>query len=129
MDGVDYKKMLIGKSLDKTVRINKKIDKLFYKGKISDGSHTFEDLYLHRAILFATICNQNKELAWKSFLHDDGTMFDNYFIVGIKTPKGDYTYHYEGNMWEYFDVKEIERAPKWDGHKPEDVTRLLSLRG
>ena len=129
MDGVDYKKMLIGKSLDKTVRINKKIDKLFYKGKISDGSHTFEDLYLHRAILFATICNQNKELAWKSFLHDDGTMFDGYFIVGIKTPEGDYTYHYEGDMWEYFDVEKIERAPKWDGHKPEDVTRLLSLKG
>lgn len=24
-------------------------------------------------------------------------------------------------------VKELELAPKWDGHKPEDITRLLTL--
>ena len=26
-------------------------------GKISDGYHTFEELYYHRMILFAVICN------------------------------------------------------------------------
>ena len=127
LDGVDIKKMLIGKSVDKSQRINKKIAKLFYKGKISDGSHTFDELYFHRAILFATICNQNKDIAWKSPLHDDGTMFDGYFIAGIDTPEGSYTYHYEDAMWKYFDVKEVDRAPKWDGHEPKDVIRLLSL--
>ena len=26
-----------------------------------------------------------------------------------------------------FDVEELDRAPKYDGHTPDDVTRLLSL--
>ena len=97
------------------------------KGLISDGYHTFDELYYHRMILFAVICNQNKEVAWKSMLHDDGTMFDNYFIVGVKTEEGQYTYHYHIDEWEYFDVEEVDRAPKWDGHQPKDITRLLSL--
>lgn len=96
-------------------------------GKVSDGYHTFDELYHHRMILFSVVCNQNKERAWKSKLHHDGTMYDNYFIVGITTNEGDYTYHYHMDNWMYFDVKELELAPKWDGHKPEDITRLFSL--
>jgi len=96
-------------------------------GDLSDGYHTFNELYHHRAVLFSVICNQNKDKAWKSKLHADGTMFDGYFIVGIDTPKGTYTYHYRMKYWDLFDVKELERAPEWDGHKPEDVDRLLSL--
>lgn len=108
--------------------INKLIDELEYKGNISDGSHTFDELYFHRMILFSIICKQNKSKAWKSKLHEDGNMFDNYFIVGITTDKGDYSYHYHEEYWEYFkEVKELEFAPKYDGHKPEDITRLLSL--
>ena len=26
-----------------------------------------------------------------------------------------------------FNIKELEKAPEYDGHKPKDVTRLLSL--
>ena len=26
-----------------------------------------------------------------------------------------------------FDVKELSNAPEWDGHKPEDIIRLLTL--
>ena len=40
-------------------------------GKISDGYHTFDELYFHRMILFSVICNTYKEKAWKSKLHDD----------------------------------------------------------
>lgn len=97
------------------------------KGKISDGSHTFEELYYHRMVLFAVICNTHKNIAWKSKLHDDGSMYDNYFIVGIKTPLGDYTYHYHMDYWDYFNVKTLDRAPAWDGHKPEDIDRLFTI--
>lgn len=97
------------------------------KGDISDGYHTFNELYYHRMVLFSIICNTNKCSAWKSWKHDDDTMYPDYFIVGIKTPKGDYTYHYHKDYWYMFDVNVIRRAPKWDGHKPEDITRLLSL--
>lgn len=97
------------------------------KGNISDGSHTFNELYEHRRVLFTLICDMHKEKAWKSWLHDDGTMFDDYFIVGITTPEGDYTYHYHKMFWDDFDVKEIKTAPKWDGHEPKDIIRLYSL--
>lgn len=95
---------------------------------ISDGYHTFGELYHHRAILFSVICNTYKDKAWKSKLHDDSTMFDDMFIVGVETPEGHYAYHYHINpYWDMFDVKELEYAPKYDGHKPSDITRLFGL--
>jgi FPC/CPF motif-containing protein YcgG len=54
-------------------------------------------------------------------------MADNCFIVGIKTPEGDYTYHYHKYYWLLFNVREMEYAPEWDGHLPSDVDRLKSL--
>ena len=95
--------------------------------EISDGYHTFDELYYHRMVLFSIICKKHKDISWKSKQHDDGTMFDDSFIVGITTPQGDYTYHYHLRDWDKFDVKEIDKAPKWDGHKPTDITRLLSI--
>lgn len=96
-------------------------------GQISDGSHTFDELYHHRMILFSIICNSNVAVAWKSWKHHDGTMYDDYFIVGVTTPEGDYSYHYHKDHWNRFSVKELDLAPEWDGHKPEDIERLLSL--
>lgn len=107
--------------------INNEIDRLEYKGEISDGSHTFDELYHHRMILFSVICNMHKDKAWKSKLHDDGTMFDGYFIVGIDTEEGQFSYHYHISNWNYFKVRELERAPKWDGHTSKDISRLLSI--
>lgn len=97
------------------------------KGLISDGSHNFNDLYYHRMVLFSTICKLYKEKCFKSKQHADGTMYYNYFIVGINTPEGDYSYHYHMDYWNYFDVPVLERAPEWDGHESKDVTRLWSL--
>ena len=97
------------------------------KDKISDGSHTFEELYYHRMILFSVICEQNKTRAWKSWSHSDGSMYPDYFIVGIRTPEGNYSYHFHRKYWDKFKVKEYDFAPEWDGHKAEDITRLYSL--
>lgn len=98
-------------------------------GEFSDGYHTFNELYHHRAILFAVICDQFKNLAWKSKLHADGTMYDDMFIVGINTPQGPATYHYNIEpYWDMFDVKELPKAPEWDGHTPDDaIKRIYSL--
>lgn len=100
-------------------------------GEVSDGYHTFNQLYHQRAVLFATIVNQNKDKAWKSWKHEDGKFcFDKggeWFIVGIDTPEGSYTYHYEQTYWDMFDCEELDRGKHWDGHTEEDVTRLLSL--
>ena len=78
-------------------------------------------------ILFSVICNTYKDKAWKSWKHSDGTMFDDYFIVGITTDEGNYTYHYHKDCWDMFKVKNLDFAPKWDGHQPKDIIRLLSL--
>ncbi len=107
--------------------INRDNQNLKVKGDISDGYHTFGELYYHRMILFAVICNQNKDKAWKSKLHNDGTMYDNYFVVGIDTAEGNFTYHYHLDHWDNFKVKELDKAPKWDGHTANDITRLFSL--
>ncbi|MFX1499444.1 MAG: hypothetical protein ACFFDH_00615 [Promethearchaeota archaeon] len=96
-------------------------------GCVSDGDHTFNELYFHRMILFSVICNQNKAISWKSKLHADGYMYPNYFIVGINTIYGQYTYHFLLSFWNIFKIDEIPNAPEFDGHKPADITRLLSL--
>lgn len=98
-------------------------------GDFSDGFHTFNDLYHQRAVLFATIVKQNRDKAWKSWLHEDGEpCFDgDWFIVGVDTPQGSYTYHYHEEYWDMFDCLTLERAKHWDGHTDKDVERLLSL--
>ncbi len=96
---------------------------------LSDGFHTFRQLYYQRMMLFAVIVKQNKDKAWKSLRHEDGELCfgGGWFIVGVDTPEGSYTYHYEDNFYSLFDCEELERAKHWDGHTEKDVTRLLSL--
>lgn len=98
-------------------------------GDFSDGYHTFNELYHHRAVLFSVICNTFPEKAWKSKLHDTGDMYEGMFIVGIETKQGQATYHYDIEpYWDMFKVKELEKAPKWDGHSPSDaIERIGSL--
>ena len=95
-------------------------------GEFSDGYHTFNELYHHRAVLFSVICNMMPEKAWKSRLHDTGDMFEGMFIVGIETEQGQATYHYDIEpYWDMFKVKELEKAPKWDGHTPSDAIERI----
>ena len=100
-------------------------------GNTSDGYHTFNELYHHRAVLFSVICEIFRDKAWKSKKHHDGTMYDGMFIIGIDTPLGQATYHYDINpYWEKFEnVKELANAPKWDGHTSDEaIERIESLK-
>lgn len=95
-------------------------------GDTSDGYHTFNELYHHRAILFSVICDERPDIAWKSKRHHDGTMYDGMFIVGIDTPEGQVTYHYDIEpYWDMFRVKELVLAPEWDGHTPDEAIRRI----
>ena len=98
-------------------------------GETSDGYHTFNELYHHRAVLFSVIVANYKERAWKSVRHHDGTMYDGMFIVGIDTPDGQSTYHYDINpYWDMFNCKVREFAPEWDGHSPaQAIERIKGL--
>ena len=102
-------------------------------GDTSDGYHTFNELYHHRAVLFSVIVKAFSDKAWKSKQHNDGTMYDGMFIVGIDTPEGQATYHYDIDpYWDMFECRELERAPEWDGHTPaqaiERIGRLEPIR-
>lgn len=103
----------------------------FNPGQVSDGYHTFDELYRHRAVLFSVICHEYSHLAWKSLKHSDPEypMFEGMFIVGINTPEGQATYHYDIDpYWDLFDVPEYDCAPEYDGHTSEDaIKRILSL--
>ena len=96
---------------------------------LSDGFHTFRQLYYQRMMLFAVIVKQNKNKAWKSLRHEDGELCfgGGWFIVGIDTPEGSYTYHYENKYFDLFDCEILDYGKHWDGHTEKDVTRLLSL--
>lgn len=99
------------------------------RGEISDGDHTFNELYYHRMILFSIVALNNQNLAWRSRLHDDGSMYENYFIVGIDTIEGAFSYHFHMENWDHFSgIKEVEKAPKWDGHVARDIGRLLFFK-
>lgn len=99
-------------------------------GELSDGFHTFNGLYEQRMILFAALVKAYKDRAWKSYRHEDGEYCfgGGCFIVGIDTPEGSYTYHYENKYWDMFDCAALPRAKHWDGHTEADAeTRLMSL--
>lgn len=97
--------------------------------ELSDGFHTFKQLYHQRMMLFAVLVKQNKDKAWKSLRHEDGELCfgGGWFIVGVDTPEGSYTYHYENKYFDLFDCEILDYAKHWDGHTEKDVTRLLSL--
>lgn len=95
---------------------------------VSDGHHTFDDLYMHRTVLFACLCNQENypDDVFKSRHHSDGTMYDGFFIAGVNTTFGWVTYHCENKYWDLFDVRELDMAPEWDGCTPaQGLMRLV----
>ena len=100
---------------------------------ISDGYHTFGELYEHRITLFVTLAKQLlkrksfKLPIWKTRLHDDGVEWQGWFIVGIGEKAGEQiSYHLPSSKWEACAfIPERARAPKWDGHTANDVLERL----
>ena len=98
------------------------------KGEVSDGYHTFNELYEHRHAVFSAFVKTNQEICGKSMLHDDGTMFDDWFIAWDNLPDGAITYHIPLRLWDLFECRELKHASKWDGHTSNDVIdRLKSI--
>lgn len=87
---------------------------------ISDGYHSFGDLYKHRTYLLA-LAMIHMPYAWKARVHEDGTMYDGMFVVGFPTPTGMVTYHCDNEFWNDFKVPVIPHAPHFDGYSDKDV--------
>lgn len=94
------------------------------KGQISDGYHTFDELYRYRMIYHAWAIRAWQTNGWKvvkSHRHSDGELCfgGGWFIVSAMLPTGQVTNHYENKYWRLFDCPIVERAPEWDGHTPD----------
>jgi hypothetical protein len=102
--------------------------------QVSDGYHTFDELYDHRVQLFITLCkkvaNENGYgYVWRSKLHSDESSFDGWFVMGIDKDKGrQITYHLPMSKWDETSDLMIETlpvAPEFDGHSSDDVLKRL----
>lgn len=95
-------------------------------GKISDGYHTFDELYQHRVRLFTCLMHAHKNRAWWSHKHSDGSQWDGWIIAGILTPRGMVSYHLPVTEVEHLpEGIELEEGRLWDGHTAEDVLKRL----
>lgn len=113
-------------------------------GEVSDGYHTFNELYEHRIVLFIAFCKQLNEkinadningvkmaeisgAIWRSKTHSDGSKWDGWFVLGINREKGiQITYHLPIEKWKETDFAEtLDKAPEFDGHTPKDVLERL----
>jgi hypothetical protein len=108
----------------------KKID----NGTLSDGYHTFNELYNYRkaynAALFNEWAKNGKYNVYKSKRHNTGELCFNggWFVVMADLPTGQISNHYELKDWDLFKCPEREKAEKWDGHTPQQAyDRLISF--
>lgn len=99
-------------------------------GKVSDGYHTFDELYEHRCALFLALMKAHRELSWFSQIHHDNTAMEGWFIAGIALPTGQVTYHLPDKLWNIASLtgaKSLIRGVEWDGHTSADVVTRLTL--
>ena len=116
--------------------------------ELSDGYHTYDELYefrkMYNAVLFNEWANTpktnkqsltgtvtNEYGVHKSWKHNDGELCfgGGWFIVSAMLPTGLISNHYKAEDWDLFKVPEVEKALyEFDGHTPQDVlVRLKSL--
>ena len=104
--------------------------------RVSDGYHTFLELYefrkMYNALLFNEWYKQGKYQVHKSWKHYDGKKCfdsDDWFIVSAMLPTGQISNHYKKEDWDLFQVEETPKALfEFDGHTSEDVLeRMIRL--
>ena len=95
--------------------------------KVSDGYHTFGELYDHRNLLFLNLAVANPAIAFKTKLNDKKEEWPGWFILGINTEFGQITYHLPEQLWIAAGVKEVEYNFDYDGHTSDDVCCRLSM--
>ena len=116
--------------------VSEKVDEILQKeqkapkdrGEISDGYHTFNELYYYRMLYNAAFFNRlPKEWVHKSKKHHDGEecFGGGWFIVMAQLPTGQISNHYELKDWDLFQIPEKETADMWDGHTPQEAAERL----
>ena len=90
---------------------------------ISDGYHTFDEIYMHRKMLYINLCLIHKDqCVWAD--HKD---WDSIVLVW-NSPHGQISYHVSYDMVGLLKgrIKQVEFGEHgWDGHTPENVLNRL----
>ena len=97
-------------------------------GEVSDGYHTFNELYYYRMLYNAAFFNLlPREWVYKSKRHHTGEecFGGGWFIVMANLPTGQISNHYELKDWDLFNIPEKELADEWDGHSPQQAAERL----
>lgn len=116
--------------------------------EISDGYHTFDELYDHRITLYIALCKRIQDFiyspgeryvyhgkdslgkkVWRSKIHFDGSNYKGWFVLGINRNKDEQiTYHVPLKRWKETNFAEtLNKAPKFDGHTSRDVLERIKL--
>jgi hypothetical protein len=98
---------------------------------ISDGYHTFSELYEFRLLLTACLFNEWVKAGiydvHKSWKHPDGEYCfgGGWFIVKAHLPTGQISFHYEEKDWDKFNCQELDIPSDFDGHSAQDCVNRL----
>lgn len=122
-------------AINKAIQTYKKKYPSFDKEHISDGYHTFGELYefrkMYNALLFNEWAKSGLYGVHKSKRHSDGEKCfgrDDYFIVVANLPTGLISNHYHIKDWDLFQVPEEEKSIfEYDGHTPQDTLIRMKL--
>lgn len=114
---------------------------------LTDGYHTFKELYecrlMYNAVLFNEWANQllpaegygnalfnvNKYDVHKSWRHNNGEecFGGGWFVVCAMLPTGQITQHYKAEYWNLFKIPETPFAKfEYDEHTTEDTLKRLN---
>jgi len=100
--------------------------------QLSDGYHTFAELYEHRHALCLALMRAMPQHCWFSSRHADGERCfggSDWFIVGIELPRGSsVTYHLPAELYPTAQATGAADLPKgrpWDEHTAADVVSRL----
>ncbi len=97
----------------------------FDAGIVSDGYHTFRELYEYRrvynAMLFDIWAKFGLYDTHKSRKHSDGELCfgGGWFIVVAQLTTGQISNHYKDEFWDSFAIEERELPATYDGHTPQ----------
>lgn len=106
-------------------------------GELSDGYHTFNELYEFRKVYNAVLFNTWNDSGYggtrqydvhKSWRHHDGELCfgGGWFIVVAMLPTGQISNHYKAEDWDLFKIPEADKAKyPFDGHTPQNVIERL----
>ncbi len=87
-------------------------------GQVSDGFHTFDELYAHRSVLLICLMHAHPELSWRT----TSSEHEGFFYAGMLLPTGQISYHLRDRYSPLLDgIKTLSEPPEWDGHTSDNV--------